>query len=187
MSEQYTYKSKYFRTEANWRSERAIDIRNQSIDICIKSEFPSFNYETSCFTSIATTLQPNEFAIGPHLLDLLFEISGWGSYIRPDGLIFQRENQYWSLTAMIEIKIGKLKMNRKLNGFSDLLSRFRQNPDFLPILLQEHIGDIYTIPSYIEIPDNTSVQVIFANPKNRGECETTHDTLFNIRHIKIKK
>lgn len=186
MSERISYQGRKNVSEFLWDSKGEIDARDTSVDLVIKTSHPSFVYETHCFEVISHTLRPDQFAIGPHLVDFLFEHEGLGSRIRPDGIIFSSAGLSWKITSLIEIRTGKLGLRRKLAGFSSLLSEFRQHPHLLPGILKRGIGDVYDIPDEIIIPGDEQVAVLFVHPKERKSSSTDYVPYFSVQHRQIR-
>ncbi len=187
MTERYSYQGRDTDHEERelWSTTGAFRANEQSVDLFIQTTHPSFLYETRCFKRICDKLEPEQFAIGPHLVDYLLQDDDWNTRIRPDGLIFTHGHDHWTLSTIIEIRSGKLGAHRKLRGFSELLQAFRTTPRFLPSLLQDTIGDMYQIPKNIYIPEDRDLHVIFAGPTDTQLPSSGYGQMFTLSTMKI--
>lgn len=131
----------------------------------------SVAYEDLCFQAIADKLKPNNFAIGPHIIDDMLGISSvvTTGVARPDAIIFEIDGlDRWKIKRLCEFKSGKGNgIANKLDGFSKLLSNLREHKYFLPTLLVEYLGENICAPSDIIVPPDNKIEVMILKPKIR--------------------
>jgi hypothetical protein len=184
MGEKFSYLGKIERNEINWTTNGDLKQKDTSIDFVIETTHPSFIYEGKCFETVSSRFDENHYAVGPHMVDFILTQSKLASYPRPDGMIFTRDKKHWTLTGLLEVKMGSGNgIHRKLKGFSDLLRDFRADPAFLSTSLRQTIGRAYPVPEVIKIPQDDQVEVILACPQNI--YIQTYNQLFPMTCIKI--
>lgn len=186
-TEVFVYGSK---SDAMWRSSGAIRaVNGGGYDLLVQSDIRGFLYEDRCFDAIAHRLSPNEIAIGPHLTDLIFSRNtphDWANEVRPDAMMFYKAEGHWVLMLLAEIKSNHVNgMHRKLEGFSGLLTHMRKESWFLPKRLREYAGDMIQIPKMIQIPADSSVNVLFMAPFEKGADGHTDGTTFPVTYMRI--
>lgn len=155
--------------------------QGNGLDIIRPTDHSGYIYEDQCFLTLAEKF-PEHFIIGAHLIDYIQgKFNPFKGNIVPDSLFLQSITFDDSLTPGVfgksdmvvlsgfsEFKSGKsLGLQRKVDGFMDLLNKLRKNPDKLLTALQETIGEYVEIPSKILIPDNSSFQISLVKPDEK--------------------
>lgn len=153
----------------------------------------SFKYEETCFSAINNT--SDTYNVGPHLIDVIFSNSNYIKGIntsriaRPDAIGFLPFGDKWMLTNLYEFKSRKVRekdATKKVNGFSELLDGFRKDPDALPFMLSQAVGDVADTPRHVFIPRDELIGVTFASPES-SEVKYTPDTKFSLRYMQISQ
>lgn len=143
---------------------------NNGIDMKMDNPKFSFKYEEVCFTELMAQ-NPELFGIGPHLIDYAFGGSTFLWEIRPDAMLFKADQDGLALVGLSEFKSNKTNgLHRKVLGFSRLLKRLRENPAFLPLLLNDVGEGEFNFPD-IKIPHNSEVDVSFISPFPKQEVK----------------
>lgn len=173
-----------------WTSRGDIRVINGGgYDLVVTSELNGFHYEDTCFDIIARHLPPRHVAIGPHLTDIIFyqdTPENWRFEVRPDAMIFNRIDGHWELSMLAEIKSAYANgIERKLHGFSALLSHMRREPWFVPKRLREYAGGTFRVPS-ISIPQDSQVSVLIASPFPRGTGDGVRSSPFPVIYARVK-
>lgn len=176
-----------FQPLPNTDTDVPLVIYPNALDARIKKTTGSAQYETHCF-EILCHLFPDDFVIGPHVIDwLLGGDSGYSNLVRPDGLVFTVSEETPILTHIIEVKSGKsLDLTRKVQGFSVLLKRLRNYATFLPHRMQECLGDYLTVPSHFIIPSDEHIAVVFMS-QHYDALSYSPTTIFPFRAINFLK
>jgi hypothetical protein len=129
----------------------------------------SVDYEDYCFKSVVGELKSKDFAIGPHFIDSLFDVSSvmTKGVTRPDAIVFDVKNSdQWIIKRFYEFKSGKGNgIINKLDGFSKLLTHLREHKYFLPSLINEHLGETIRTPSGVIVPQDSDVAVTIIKQK----------------------
>ncbi len=159
-----------FEQRADYKSvkpEPQMVLRENGIDTITNLNLPGIKYETDCF-EMTLGRYPNQFVLGPHLIDHMFSRRGLSSEARPDAIILDVEPEQWTINRVVEYKSGNgIKAGTKVNGFSRLFDFFRERPLALPIMLKHTIGKHVNVPSRIVVPDNSEISVTFVTPRKR--------------------
>lgn len=160
-----------------------VELRRDTID---DSRHEGAAYENRCFSRILSS--PGRSVIfGPCLLDVLF-VQRFTSYnFRPDAISFDTpEKGKWVLTGLYEFKSSSRNHQpaTKLFGFSQLLTKLRDNSEYLPRLFRQTLGRLMLIPGRIEIPEDEKVTVTFVYP-TKGKIPIKPQTPFRLKYIRV--
>lgn len=136
--------------------------------------------------------QKDSVIFGTLLVDyLLSHYAKTKALARPDAMKFKMEDQrIWSLEEIFEFKAGKRnglrEVERKVVGFSETLSFFRENPNELPALIRENLSGVLRAPNAVNIPQNKDLMVTFVY-SNREVLPSFSRQGLPIRAIRIRK
>ena len=168
-----------------WHLTGELYLRQNGIDLCISTRFPSFKYEDYAFSSLLSRIG-NGFALGPHLIDdVLGSNAGFQFEIRPDAFIFKQDKDEWVMTSLVEFKSGANNgFHKKIHGFSHLLESLRSRPDFLVSSLNDTVGEYITVPQKVLIPHDKQIQVTFVGPFPGG-VYFDDNTEFSVTFLKL--
>src|SRR5581483_255538 len=148
------------------------------IDVkCIEPLHDNTDYEEKCFASIVSP-SINSVILGPHLLDRLFPFTSIGSLRRPDAIELDTTvPNNWVFTHLYEFKVNckSRKEATKLNGFSILIEKLRDDETYLPLLLQHSLPHILPIPNRFTVPPNEAINVTFISPNGKERFRAKTD------------
>src|SRR3989344_107402 len=147
-----------------------------------------FEYEAHCFNELSKN--PNNegsLLIGPGFIDQIIARE-MPSLSRPDVIRLDvSSDEFWTLTQFFEIKSGKtIGSLKKVLGFSVLLRKMRERPNYLQELLQHHLEDFDFEVNRIIIPPDNEITVTFVSPNLYNGVIFDQDTpKFHVEHLQI--
>jgi hypothetical protein len=166
------------------------------LDVKAKNYDDGYKYETHCFKQLAMGERKriNSFLLGPHLIDNVLPkaISSGG---QPDTIYFNIHSESeWQIAELFEFKLGKTinGVEKKLRGFSTLLSELRLHPELLPRILKATIPILENkFPDRFDVPEDKDVRVKFVSPHDMVggvifEGFNGHN-FQNVEHLLIKR
>jgi|SRR3989344_718980 len=160
-----------------------VELRRDTID---NSRREGAAYENRCFARILSS--PGRSVIfGPCILDVLFAQRFTSYNFRPDAIsVDTSEKEKWVLTDLYEFKSSSRNHQpaTKLFGFSQLLTKLRDNPEYLPRLYRQTLGRLMLVPGRIEIPEDEKVTVTFVYP-TKGKILVKPQTPFRLEYIRV--
>jgi hypothetical protein len=141
--------------------------------------------------------------IGPHLIDRTLGDSRYVAEVRPDSMLFEPRYRFNEvifpeeavvaqqtepkeielvLVTLVEFKIkGMNGFHRKINGFSRLLERLREDPNIFKRLING-LDPSFDLPSIV-IPPDDKIKVRFISTNDRDV--PPNDSAFQIEHKTI--
>lgn len=167
-------------------NQNGVDLRREAGVLKAKSE--NQDYEIKCFSNIVGQ-SANNVIFGPLIVDYLLGRSKTSSLSRPDAIGFDTsEDQTWKITELFEFKSKKFNsFNRKLSGFSRLLSSFREDPRHLQTLVTESCREILSPPQEIITPLDEEITVMFVFPNSTSQLEHYPlATKFRTRQMRVE-
>jgi len=148
------------------------------------------DYEDKCYRNIAS--RPGRSLIfGPCLTNTLLNQRFTREGTKPDAIRFEKNQpRHWRLIELYEFKssLNNFRLTPKLSGFALLLTKLRENPDYLPRLLTQAFHDmrkLMILPETIEVPPNEQIIVTFVCPSKKSSVVKI-ESGFPIRHMRIK-
>ncbi|OGD95897.1 hypothetical protein A3F02_00995 [Candidatus Curtissbacteria bacterium RIFCSPHIGHO2_12_FULL_38_9b] len=145
-------------------------------------------FENRCFSRILS--KPGQSIIfGPCITDVLLNqrFTLWN--MKPDGIAFDISKKgLWKLTELYEFKSARKtrEVGDKLFGFSQLLNRLRENPQYLPCLFSHAFRKLMKVPDSFEFPDDSQLTVKIAYP-SKGPITTKPETPFRLKYFRVPK
>lgn len=145
-------------------------------------------YEDRCFRKIVSQTTKS-LLLGPCMTDNLLGQRFTAEETKPDVLAFDTSSTTgWRLTQLWEFRstLGRDSVSQKLYGFSQLLEKLRNHPEYLPRLLSHAFRKIMRVPQQIEIPQNSKIPVVFVHPF-RGGVRITQGPPFPLEFMRVRK
>lgn len=125
--------------------------------------------------------------VGPHLVDYMFGKTPYtAGLVRPDALLLTTQRNQMTLTGMAEFKSGKGNgFTNKLDGFTVLLEKLRQQPHMLPEMIFYTIGEHVNMPGDIVIPPDEEIEVTFLSPFEGGVLYDASISPFPVTYFRV--
>jgi hypothetical protein len=164
--------------------EESLRISPNAIDLVNESGKVSTLHENNCFFYLKERVQDG-VVIGPHLIDFMFgKTSKIAGLVRPDALLLNKIGN--TLTGMAEFKSGKSNgFTKKLEGFTILLEKLRQQPELLPEMMYYTLGDYIETPENIVIPPDKEIEITFLAPFEKGVLYDASTSPFPVTYFRI--
>lgn len=160
----------------------------QGVDFDRKPQEPPLLYEDRCFALICERLRPNQFAIGPAMVDcMLDDIKHVGIKV-PDALVFQTVHNPWVLAVLFEFKSHRADgIVKKFDGFTVLL-RYLSKSSYLLRQMSRVLRDQIDLPRGIIIPQPEELSCITISPFGADNRPTffVRDSPFSQAQFRLK-
>jgi len=172
-------------------SESDLIWSGNGIDVARRIADPGENssghrYAKKCFSQIISS-PGRSVLFGPNLVDHLLKTQSTYWQVKPDSIKFAADGNEWKLEELYEFNSSFKNHNvlKKLEGLRVLLDLFRKDQSFLPDLIRRGLADIVKVPTVIEIPQNSDIDVIFVSPNNKPIIQTPNIP-FQLRFRQVK-